>query len=85
MPHEPYPGISPLYKVVSHTAGFSRTCLVIELLSVGGLSEEQLSFIRDQVDGFMERLGSSLAELEKSKTIIPQQFDTLLRQGLRLP
>lgn len=81
----PYPGYPPSFTVVKRIGGFDRYCLVIELLSLGELSPIQIAMVKEQLEATLEKLRLSMAVIEKSQVVVPDRFDTLVRQGLRLP
>ena len=81
---KPYPGYPPNYKIVDETGGFKRTCIVVELLSLGALSGAQLALAQEQLEATVERLKRSLAIVERSDVVLPDRFDPLLKAGLRL-
>lgn len=79
----PYPGYTPAIKVVEKTGGYTRTCMVVELLSLDSLTAAQLTHIKEQLEAALGRILPSY--LEKVRVILPEQFDSPLREGLRLP
>jgi len=80
----PYPGYPPNYKIIDVLGGMNRTCLVIEILSLGPMDEIQLALVRDQLEGTLDRLRRSMPAMEKFKAVLPSQFDKQLRDGLRI-
>lgn len=80
MTKPPYPGYPPQFRRVDKTGGYDRTCLVIELISDGRLEPAQLAHLQEQ----MEALLAKFAHLEKYQVVTPDQFDGLLRDGLRV-
>lgn len=84
MSKRPYPGYSPSYHKVDETGGYSRTCLVVELLSLGSLDAVQMALVQEQLEATVERLRRQLAVVEVSQVVTPDRFDRVLREGLRL-
>lgn len=80
----PYPGYPPNFRIVDVLGGMHRTCLVIEVLSLGSIDDLQLSVMRDQLEGLLEKMKVSMPMIEKTKVALPTQFDKLLRDGLRI-
>ena len=78
----PYPGYPPSYCIVNNTGGYDRTCLVVELLSLGVLTDHQLTHIKEQLEATLNRLLPAI--VDKSQVVTPNRFDTLLRSGLRV-
>lgn len=84
MSKKPYPGYPPSYRVVDNTGGYTRTCLVIELLSLGALDSAQLALLQEQLEATVEKVKKQLAVVEVSQVVLPDRFDPVLREGLRL-
>jgi hypothetical protein len=85
MSKKPYPGYPPNYRVVDETGGYYRTCLVIELLSIGSLSNTEMALVQERLEATVEQLKRDLrATIEASQLVTPDRFDPLLRDGLRL-
>ena len=82
--NKPYPGFPPNYTNVSETGGFTRTCFVLEFLSLGHLEPAQQAIIEEQVSALTAKLASGLANVEKAEFITPDRFDRKLLDGLRL-
>jgi hypothetical protein len=80
----PYPGYPPSYKTVKETAGYRRNCLVLELLTLGELEPVALALIQEQLEATLERLGEQLPYLERTDVVLPDRFDPVLKEGLRL-
>lgn len=78
----PYPGMAPSYKSVHKTGGYNRTCLVIELLSLGGLDSAQIAYVQEQLEAAVQKILPAV--VEKSQVVTPDRFDPILRDGLRL-
>ena len=79
----PYPGYPPSFKVISKVGDYSRTCLVIELLSLGEIDNTQLAYIKERLEATIHNL--RLGNIEKFEIALPDQFDRVVRDGLRLP
>lgn len=84
MSKKPYPGYPPSYRTVDNTGGYTRTCLVVELLSLGALDQTQMALVQEQLEATVERLRRQLAVVEVSQVVTPDRFDPVLREGLRL-
>lgn len=84
MSKKPYPGFSPNYKVVDETAGFKRNCVVIEFLSIGSLDSTSLALIQEQLEATVERLGRQIPYIEQTDVVLPDRFDPVLKEGLRV-
>lgn len=82
MSKPPYPPYPPSYQKVHHTGGYSRTCLVVELLALEDLDGAQLAYIQEQLEATLSRLLPAV--LEKSQVVTPDRFDRPLCDGLRL-
>jgi len=81
---KPYPGFSPNYKTVDETAGFKRTCIVLEFLSIGPLESTHLALIQEQLEALTERLQRQIPYVENTDVVLPDRFDPVLKEGLRL-
>jgi hypothetical protein len=84
MSRPPYPGYPPNYRIVEETGGYARTCVVLEFLSLGKLDNAQLAMLQEQLEACAHRLQQTMVVVERAEVIMPDQFDTLLRAGLRL-
>jgi len=84
MSRTPYPGYAPSYKVVDETGGFTRNCIILELLSVGKLGPAEMSHIQEQLEAFVAGLSNRMSSVENAKVVLPDQFDPKLREGLRI-
>ncbi len=80
----PYPGYAPSYRNVKKTGGYTRTCLVIELLSLGDLDNVQMAFIQEQLEATVEKMRQKVMTLESTQVVTPDRFDPLLQEGLRI-
>lgn len=78
----PYPGYPPNFKIVDKTGGYNRVCLVIELLTNGGLDPARLAYVQEQLEALLSRVMPAV--IEKSQVVTPDRFDPVLREGLRL-
>ena len=78
---KPYPGY-PNYKTVDKIGGYHRTCVVIELLSLEQLDNCELASIKEQLELALSKL--SKANVEKTDVILPDRFDRILSNGLKL-
>ncbi len=78
----PYPGYPPSYRHVDKTGGYVRTCLVVELLSGGGLTDAELAYVTEQLEATLSRVLPAV--IEKSQVVTPARFDRPLKDGLRL-
>lgn len=84
MAKTPYPGYPPSYQVVEETGGYHRTCVVVELLSLGKLSGAELALVQEQLEACVEKLKNTMVVLEGAQVVMPDRFDPVLRGGLRL-
>ena len=84
MTKAPYPGYPPSIKQVRESGGLSRTCLVVDVLSLKPMLPEELAVLQESLEMAIERTKSRLATLESSRVVTPDRFDPLLRTGLRL-
>lgn len=81
---KPYPGYPPNYTKVDETGGFTRTCFVLEFLSLGHLSKAQQAMIEEQISAVAEKLAKGIVTVEKADFVTPDRFDQKLSEGLRL-
>ena len=84
MSRSPYPGYPPSFKIVDKTGDYHRTCIVIEFLNHKQLDNMELALIQEKLEAYAQRLMQSIVTLESVKVVLPDQFDPLLLQGLRL-
>ena len=84
MAKKPYPGFPPNYKTVDETAGYKRTCIVVEFLSLGPLDSAHLALIQEQLEALTERLQKQVSYIEGVDVVLPDRFDPVLKEGLRL-
>lgn len=84
MSKTPYPGYPPNYTVVDETAGYKRTCIIIELLSLGSLEPTVLAMVQEQLEALSERLQLQISTIETTEVVLPDRFDPILKKGLRL-
>jgi len=82
---KPYPGYPPNYANVGKTAGFTRTCFILEFLSLGPLEPAQKAMVEEQVSALADKLAKGLVNVEKAEFIPSKRFDRKLLDGLRLP
>lgn len=82
MSKAPYPGYPPACRTVNKTGGYDRTCLVVEILSDGGLGAAQLAHIQEQIEALLSRMLP--ATVEKTQVVLPDRFDPILKEGLRI-
>ena len=83
MSNKPYPGHPPSYRVIPKVGDYTRTCLVIELLSQDALDDVQMAQICERLEATIDK--TCLASVEHFDVVMPNRFDRLLRGGLRLP
>ena len=81
---KPYPGFPPNYTEVDETGGFTRTCFVLEFLSLGHLEAAQRAMIEEQMSALAEKLARGISTVEKVDFVTPDRFDRKLTDGLRL-
>lgn len=81
---KPYPGFSPSYTRVDETAGLTRTCFVLEFLSLGGLEPAQQAMVDEQFSALADKLAKALVNVERAEFVTPDRFDRKLSDGLRL-
>lgn len=81
---KPYPPYPPRYTRVDTLGTYARTCVVVEVLSVGRLSPAQMALVQDQLEATAAKLKQICAVVEQTRVITPDQFDPLLCDGLRL-
>ena len=84
MAKKPYPGYPPTYKTVDQTAGYTRTCVVLEFLSMGPLDSVAQAQVQEQLEALVERLQMQIPYIEGTDVVLPDRFDPILREGLRL-
>lgn len=84
MAKTPYPGFPPSYTQVNETGGFTRTCFVLEFLSLGKLEPAQQAMIDEQFSALAEKLALGLTNVETARFVTPDRFDRKLSDGLRL-
>lgn len=84
MTKAPYPGFPPNNREVTTVNGRTRQCLVVELRSLGALSDGQMAVIREQLEATVDRLKSKISVLDQSELISQDRFDPMLVEGLRL-
>lgn len=82
---KPYPGYPPNYGEVGETGGYTRTCFVLEFLSLGQLDSAQVAMIEEQMTALAERLHNNISIVEKVDFVSPDRFDRSLCEGLRIP
>ena len=78
---KPYPGY-PNYKTVDKIGGYHRTCVVIELLSLERLNNCELASIKEQLELVLSKLSKS--NIEKTDVVLPDRFDHVLNNSLKL-
>jgi len=81
---KPYPGYSPSYRSVDKTGGCTRSCFVVEFLSLGTLEPAQKAMIEEQLSAMVAKLATGMPTVEKSEVIVQDRFDRKLLDGLRL-
>lgn len=84
MSKKPYPGFPPNFTSVDETGGFTRTCFVLEFMSLGQLEPAQIALIEEQVSALAERLAKGMSVVEGVQFVTPDRFDRKLSDGLRL-
>ena len=84
MTKKQYPGYPPSYKEVPKMGGYSRQCLVVELLSLDKLDNTQIAQIQERLEAALSSLHLS-SIIEKTEVVTADRFDPILRRGLRLP
>lgn len=80
----PYPGFPPSYRTVDETGGYTRTCMVIEILSLGKLNETEQALLQEQLEACVEKVKRTLINIENTQVVLPNRFDPVLKAGLRL-
>ncbi len=85
MPRKPYPGFPPSYKTVEETGGYKRNIIVLEFLSMGPLDSASFAMVQEQLEALVERLQHQIPYIEGTDVVLPDRFDPVLRDGLRLP
>ena len=85
MSKKPYPGFQPSYKAVEETGGYKRNIIILEFLSLGPLDSVALAMIQEQLEALTERLQHQISYVEGIDVVLPDRFDPVLREGLRLP
>ena len=81
---KPYPGFPPNYQTVDETGGYKRTCIILEFLSLGPLEPVALAMVQEQLEALSERLQRQIPYIEGTDIVLPDRFDPILREGLRL-
>ncbi len=84
MPKTPYPGFAPSYRTVDKIGGYTRNCLVVEVLSIEALNSTQLAYISEQLEFTINKLIPEMATMENIKVVTQDRFDPILKSGLRL-
>lgn len=85
MMKKPYPGFSPNYREVENTGGYTRTCFVLEFMSLGPLEPAEMAMIDEQMGALADKLRQNMMAVEKVDFVTPDRFDRILHDGLRLP
>ena len=80
-----YPGFPPNYREVESTGGYTRTCFVLEFMSLGPLEPVQIAMIDEQMGALVDKLCQNMVAVEKVDFVTPDRFDRILHDGLRLP
>ena len=80
----PYPGYPPNYEIVKKTGDYTRNCIVLELRSLGPLTNVQLAIIQEQLEASLAKIVRQIPTIEGVDTILSSRFDSILRKGLRL-
>jgi hypothetical protein len=81
----PYPEYPPQYRQVTKVGDYDRTCMVLEILSLGELSQAQLAQIREQVELSIRKIPGVGSVVEGLQMVGPERFDPQLATALRLP
>lgn len=81
---KPYPGYQPNYKHVTSVGGYHRNCMVIDVLSLDKLDDAEIAMIEEQLSALTSKLAKSMPNIHKLEVIIPDRFDKIVRDGLRL-
>ena len=84
MTKKQYPEYPPSYEEVPKVGGYSRQCLVVELLSLDRLDNTQIAQIQERLEAALSNLHLSVI-IEKTEVVTADRFDPILRRGLRLP
>jgi hypothetical protein len=82
---KPYPEYPPQYRVVTKVGEYDRTCMVLEVLSLGSLSPTQLAQIREQVELAIHKIPGVGSIVEGLQIVGFERFDAPLAAALRLP
>ena len=80
----PYPGYPPNYTQLHIVGGYVRSCFVIELLTLGELSDVELALVKEHMEAAVESLQKRLVNIERTDVVDQSRFDRQLRSGLRL-
>lgn len=79
-----YPGYPPNCTDLTTIGGMSRTCFVIDVLSLGSLSAADRSIILEHLEAAVESLKVKSSVIECIDIVQPERFDPQLRTGLRI-
>jgi len=79
-----YPGYPPNYLSVKSTSGYSRDCMVIDVLSLAPLEPAELAVLEEQISALLSNLTVKMPNLHKCELITSGRFDRILMDGLRL-
>jgi hypothetical protein len=80
----PYPGLPPNLSRIPVIGGLTRTCLVVELRSLGELTPSQVALVSERLDAYISNLLPSLATVESVRVASQDCFDPVLMAALRL-
>lgn len=83
MSRPPYPGYPPNYSVVDKLGNMHRDVIVIEILKNDGITNVDLSYLKEQIEAFLDRLATEGKVINKSGVYTSDTFDTDLRKALR--
>ena len=80
-----YPSIPPNFGVVKVSGGFTRSCFVVELLSIGDFTPVQKAWFKERLEAALKGLQLQLPIVEKFIVSSDDQFNRPLTDALHLP
>jgi hypothetical protein len=80
----PYPGFPPSYKKVNMTGGSNRTCIIIDILSIGRLTDIELAKLQESLEFTLANFKDVCKHVEGIDVVLPDRFDSKVMEGLRI-
>lgn len=81
---KPYPGFAPNIKSVIETAGYKRSCMVVDILSLHALEPAEIAMLEEHLSAFLDKLTRIIPNIHRCELVTPDRFDKILTDGLRL-